>query len=72
MFHISGNYVRTAVDFSIYKWLEQRSRLVKTEKVMVGKALKLVGIKCDLITSRQVLNMPARVCGKGIFDCQIY
>ena len=38
---------------------------------MAGKALKLVGINCDLIMSRQVLDMPARVCSKGIFDCQI-
>ena len=51
--------------------MEKRSRLVKTEKVMAGKALKLVGIKRDLIMSRQVLNTPARVSGKGIFDCQI-
>ena len=71
MFYISGSSVRTAVEFPI-KWLEQRSKLVKTEKVMTGKALKFVGIKCDLnTTSRRVLNTPARGCGKIIFDCQI-
>ena len=39
---------------------------------MAGKALKFVGIKRDLITSRWVLNTPARVSGKENFDCQIY
>ena len=38
MFYISGSSVRTDVDFP------KRSRLVKTEKVMAGKALKFVGI----------------------------
>ena len=51
--------------------MELRSRLVKTEKVMVGKTLK-VGIKLDLITtSRLVLNTSAKACGKGTFDWQI-
>ena len=70
MFYTSGSSIRTAVDFPI-KWLEQRSRLVKTEKVKAGKALKLAGIKRDLIMSRRVLNTPTIVSGKGIFDCQI-
>ena len=51
--------------------MEERSRLVKTEKVMAGKALKFVGIKRDLIMSRWGLNTPAKVSDKGIFDCQI-
>ena len=52
--------------------MEQRSRLFKTKKVMSGKALKFVGIKLDLIMSRWVLNTPARVSGRGIFDCQLF
>ena len=53
--------------------MEQRFRLVKTDKVMAGKALKSVGINVILIMmSRRVLNMPVRVCDKGIFDCQIW
>ena len=43
MFYISGSSVRTAIDFLI----KERSRLVKTEKLMTNKALKFVGIKCD-------------------------
>ena len=65
MFYVSGSSVRTAVE------LEQRSRLVKTEKVITGKALKFVDIKHDLIMSRRVLNTPVRVSDKGIFDFQI-
>ena len=45
-------------------------RLVKTEKVMAGKALKLFGVKRDLITSRWVLNTLVRVCGKGILTAR--
>ena len=41
MFYISGSSVRTSVDFLI----KERSRLVKTEKLMANKALKFVGIK---------------------------
>ena len=71
MFYISSSSVRTAVDFPI-KMVGIKSRFVKTEKVMAGKALKFV---CDLITSRWVLNTLARVSGKfgkRNFDCQIY
>ena len=39
---------------------------------MAGKALKFVGVKRDLIASRQVLNTSARVSSKGNFDCQIW
>ena len=39
---------------------------------MAGKALKFVGVKRDLITSRLVLNTPLRVSGKLNFDCQMY
>ena len=60
MFYTSGSSIRTAVDFPI-KMVEQRSRLVKTEKTMANKALKLAGIKHDLIMSRRVLNTPTRV-----------
>ena len=71
MVYISSSSVRPAVDFPI-TWLEQRPRLVKTEKGMAGKTLSLLaGIKHDLITSRRVLNTLARVSGKGIFDCEI-
>ena len=71
MFYISGRSVRTAVGFSIKMVGTKVQACYKTEKVMAGKALKFVCIKCDLITSRQVLNTSARLSGKGIFDCQI-
>ena len=54
---VSGSSVRTAVDFP------NRSRLVKTEKVIAGKALKFVefvGIKRDLIMSRWVRKFLTR------------
>ena len=44
--------------------VNEKSRLVKTKKIMANKALKFVGIKREnfhLIKSRWVLNMPARV-----------
>ena len=41
MFYISGSSVRTTVDFPI-KIDRTKARLVKTEKIMVGKTLKLV------------------------------
>ena len=37
--YISGSSVRTAIDFLI----KERSRLVKTKRLMVSKALKFVG-----------------------------
>ena len=45
MFYISGSSVRTTVDFLIKMVGIKRSRLVKTKKVMAGKALKLAGIE---------------------------
>ena len=66
MLYVSGSSDRTAVELS-KKWLEQRSRLVKTEKVMAGKAC---WHKRDLITSRWVLNTLARVSGKEILTAR--
>ena len=76
MFYISSISVTPDIYILSNKmWLEARSRFVKKRlwltKIIVT-SFSFIGIKHDLIMSRQVLNALVRVSGKGNFNCQIY